>query len=78
MTTRPKAPHVPPSGVWCPAITLFDPNTDTLDLSSQKKYFTLLTHSGLAGLLVLGTNAETFLLTREERKALLVAAREAW
>lgn len=78
MATRPKAPHVPPSGVWCPAVTLFDPETDTLDIPSQKKYFSLLARSGLAGLLVLGTNAETFLLTREERKALLVAAREAW
>lgn len=78
MATRPKAPHVPPSGVWCPAVTLFDPETDTLDIASQKKYFALLARSGLAGLLVLGTNAETFLLTREERKALLVAAREAW
>ncbi|KAK1831082.1 hypothetical protein QBC39DRAFT_331011 [Podospora conica] len=77
MTSRPKAPHVPPSGVWCPAITLFDPVTDTLDVPSQKKYFAYLARSGLAGLLVLGTNAETFLLTREERKALLVAAREA-
>ncbi|KAK0743381.1 hypothetical protein B0T18DRAFT_327605 [Schizothecium vesticola] len=77
MTSRPKAPHVPPSGVWCPAVTLFDPDTDTLDIPSQKKYFALLARSGLAGLLVLGTNAETFLLTREERKALLVAAREA-
>lgn len=78
MATRPKASHVPPSGVWCPAVTLFDPETDTLDIASQKKYFALLARSGLAGLLVLGTNAETFLLTREERKALLVAAREAW
>lgn len=78
MATRPKAPHVPPRGVWCPAVTLFDPETDTLDIASQKKYFALLARSGLAGLLVLGTNAETFLLTREERKALLVAAREAW
>lgn len=78
MAARPKAPHVPPSGIWCPAVTLFDPETDTLDIPSQKKYFALLARSGLAGLLVLGTNAETFLLTREERKALLVAAREAW
>ena len=68
---------VPPSGVWCPAVTLFDPHTDTLDLAAQARYFSYLgKQTGLAGLVILGTNAETFLLTREERKALLVLARE--
>jgi hypothetical protein len=33
--------------------------------------------TGLAGLVILGTNAETFLLTREERKELIVTARRA-
>ncbi|KAK4034589.1 hypothetical protein C8A01DRAFT_49050 [Parachaetomium inaequale] len=67
---------VPPSGVWCPAVTLFDPSTDTLDLAAQARYFSYLgTQTGLAGLVILGTNAETFLLTREERKELLVLAR---
>jgi dihydrodipicolinate synthase/N-acetylneuraminate lyase len=71
-TTRP-----PPPGVWCPAVTLFDPETDTLDLAAQRAYFAYLgTQTGLAGLLVLGTNAETFLLTREERRQLLALARE--
>ncbi|KAK5130404.1 hypothetical protein LTR08_002151 [Meristemomyces frigidus] len=67
---------VPPSGVWAPAITFFDPSTDELDLASQAKYFKYLSQH-LTGLVVLGTNAETFLLTREERKALLETAREA-
>jgi len=70
-------PHVPRAGVWAPAITFFDPETDTLDLASQKKYFSYLSKSGLTGLVILGTNAETFLLTRDERSQLVVAAREA-
>ncbi|OAX80914.1 hypothetical protein ACJ72_04751 [Emergomyces africanus] len=68
---------IPKSGVWCPAVTFFDPATDTLDLISQKKYYTYLSQSGLAGLVILGTNAEAFLLTREERAQLIAAAREA-
>jgi len=36
-----------------------------------------MSKTGLTGLVVLGTNSETFLLTREERKILLETAREA-
>lgn len=68
---------VPPSGVWCPAVTMFDPDTDTLDLESQAQYYSYLSKSGLAGLVILGTNAEAFLLTRDERKALIATARKA-
>lgn len=67
---------VPPSGVWCPAVTFFTAQ-DTLDLDAQARYFSYLSVTGLAGLVVLGTNAETFLLTREERKALVATARKA-
>lgn len=70
--------QVPPSGVWAPTITFFNHTTDTLDTTSQSKYYTYLSSStGLAGLVILGTNAETFLLTREERKSLLELARKA-
>lgn len=69
--------NVPPSGVWAPAITFFDHGTDTLDTESQAKYYSYLSHTGLAGLVVLGTNAETFLLTRDERKTLVETARRA-
>jgi dihydrodipicolinate synthase/N-acetylneuraminate lyase len=71
------SPKAPPSGVWAPAITFFDHDTDTLDTDSQAAYYSYLSKTGLAGLVVLGTNAETFLLTREERKALLQTARRA-
>ncbi|GAW11682.1 hypothetical protein ANO14919_010300 [Xylariales sp. No.14919] len=70
-------PKVPPSGIWAPAITFFDPKTDTLIPPDQGKYYSYLSKSGLAGLVILGTNAETFLLTREERKQLVQIAREA-
>lgn len=68
---------VPPSGVWAPAVTFFNHATDTLDTESQAKYYSYLSKTGLAGLVVLGTNAETFLLTREERRTLLETARKA-
>jgi 4-hydroxy-2-oxoglutarate aldolase len=71
------APPVPPSGIWTPAVTLFDPVTDALLPEDQAKYFKHLSTTGLAGLVVLGTNAETFLLTREERQELLTIARAA-
>ncbi|GAB7353471.1 hypothetical protein MBLNU459_g3927t1 [Dothideomycetes sp. NU459] len=67
----------PPAGVWCPAVTFFDHSTDTLDLESQAKYYEYLASTGLAGLVILGTNAEAFLLTREERTALISTARKA-
>ncbi|EPE08727.1 dihydrodipicolinate synthetase [Ophiostoma piceae UAMH 11346] len=68
---------VPAPGVWVPAVTLFEPETDTLLLEDQKKFFAYLASTGITGLVVLGSNAETFLLNREERIALLKAAREA-
>ncbi|KAI5917167.1 hypothetical protein F4810DRAFT_69641 [Camillea tinctor] len=70
-------PKVPPSGIWSPAVTFFDPKTDTLVPETQATYYSYLSKSGLAGLVILGTNAETFLLTREERKQLLQIARQA-
>lgn len=71
------ASKVPPSGIWAPAITFFDPATDTLLPADQATYYAYLAKSGLAGLVILGTNAETFLLTREERRELVRIAREA-
>ncbi|OQE43451.1 hypothetical protein PENCOP_c003G08164 [Penicillium coprophilum] len=70
-------PHIPSSGVWCPAVTFFHHDTDSLDLDSQSKYFSYLSTTGLAGLVILGTNSEAFLLTREERSQLISTARAA-
>ncbi|KAJ5391072.1 hypothetical protein N7509_006562 [Penicillium cosmopolitanum] len=70
-------PHVPPSGVWCPAVSFFNHDSDSLDLDAQSKYFAYLSTTGLAGLVILGTNSEAFLLTREERAQLISTARAA-
>lgn len=76
-TTVSPQPHVPPAGVWCPAVTFFCPDTDSLDLASQSQYFAYLSKTGLSGLVILGTNSEAFLLTREERAQLIATARAA-
>lgn len=60
----------------CPSITFFDRETDILDLASQIKFFKYLSSTALTGLVILGTNAEAFLLTREERATLVRTARE--
>jgi 4-hydroxy-2-oxoglutarate aldolase len=67
----------PAPGVWCPAVTFYDPSTGALDLNAQAKYFAYLSRAGLTGLVILGSNAEAFLLTRDERIALMKAARAA-
>ncbi|OAP57038.1 hypothetical protein AYL99_09151 [Fonsecaea erecta] len=73
----PHAYPVPPAGVYCPAVTFFDPATDTLLPDKQAQYYSYLASSGLKGLVILGTNAETFLLTRDERATLLRLARKS-
>ncbi|KAK8111662.1 uncharacterized protein PG998_008119 [Apiospora kogelbergensis] len=70
-------PTVPQAGIWVPAVTLFDPETDELMPKDQSRYYKYLASTGLAGLVILGTNAETFLLTREERQQLVRLARDA-
>jgi 4-hydroxy-2-oxoglutarate aldolase len=61
--------------IWCPATTFFNPTTDEIDLDAQAKYYHYFTRSGLTDLVVLGSNAETLLLTREDRAYLLQTAR---
>lgn len=69
--------RVPPAGIWAPAVTAFNSEDDTIDYESARRYYAYLSRSGLVGLVILGTNAETFLLTREERAQLIKTAREA-
>lgn len=73
----PHSHHVPEAGIYVPAVTLFDPVTDKLCLEEQAKYYVYLASTGLKGLVILGTNAETFLLTRDERATLLKLARQS-
>ncbi|KAF9890615.1 hypothetical protein FE257_005746 [Aspergillus nanangensis] len=74
--TMSSLPHVPPAGVWVPVVTAFNSQTDSLDLEAHKKYCTYLSRC-LTGLVILGTNAEAFLMTREERAQAIRTAREA-
>ncbi|KAJ9608632.1 hypothetical protein H2200_006403 [Cladophialophora chaetospira] len=67
--------QAPKPGIYVPAVTFFDPSTDELRLDEQARYYSYLANTGLTGLVVLGTNAETMLLTREERKTLIQTAR---
>lgn len=69
-------PHVPPAGVWVPVVTAFNHESDTVDIEAHKKYCAYLSRF-LTGLVILGTNAEAFLLTRDERAQAIRAAREA-
>ena len=79
ITTAPQnhSHSVPQPGCYAPAVTYFNPKTDKLDLPSQKNNFTYLSRIRLKGLVIPGTNAETFLLNREGRKTLLTTARQA-
>lgn len=70
-------PLAPAHGVWCPAITFINNVTDEIDFDAQAQYFKYLSTQGLAGLVILGTNSEAFLLTREERAQLISTARAA-
>jgi len=76
-TTEPHTHPVPEAGCYVPAVTLFDPETDKLCLDDQAKYYAYLASTGLKGLVILGTNAETFLLTRDERATLVKLARQS-
>lgn len=58
-------------------MTFFDPKTDDILPEVQAKYYKHLSTTGLTGLVILGTNAETFLLTTRERKTLILTARQA-
>ncbi|KAH6684906.1 dihydrodipicolinate synthetase family protein [Plectosphaerella plurivora] len=77
MSTQASSPKplVPVGGVWAPAITFFQ--NDEIDFEAQAKYFKYLSTTGLSGLVILGTNSEAFLLTREERSKLISTARAA-
>lgn len=67
-----------PAQVFGARQSLFsNPTTDEIDFDTQAQFYRYLSQSGLTGLVILGTNAETMLLTREERASLLRTARNA-
>ncbi len=58
-------------------MTFYETASEKIDFGAQRKFFAYLATTGLAGLVILGTNSEAMLLTREERAALVRTAREA-
>lgn len=62
-------------GIFPPVPTPFDPATGDLDLGALRTQLTRLTTSGLAGALVLGSNAEAGLLEEAEADAIVDTAR---
>ena len=65
------------AGVYAPTITAFDPTTENLDLTTQKKHALRLAKDGLAGLVIHGTNGEAVHLTKSERSYVIKAVRTA-
>ncbi|KAK4046205.1 hypothetical protein OIV83_006237 [Microbotryomycetes sp. JL201] len=68
-----RAPIAP--GVYAPVNTFFDSQTEDLDLDTFKRHALYIAQSGV-GLVVGGSMGEAHHLTRQERKQLLVAARQ--
>ena len=64
------------SGVFVPATTPFDPVSGALDLVALRANLRRLLATSLRGVVIGGTTGESVLLTREERRAALEAARD--
>lgn len=67
-----------PPGIYCPVVSLFKGTPrQEIDYDASYKFFKHLIRSGIAGLVLAGTNAEAVLLSSTERKELLRTARRA-
>ncbi|KAI9699219.1 MAG: hypothetical protein M1820_007191 [Bogoriella megaspora] len=64
-------------GIYAPTMTFFDPDTEDLDIPTIKKHAVRLAEAGLVGLVTMGSNGEAVHLTREEKKIVTRATREA-
>jgi 4-hydroxy-2-oxoglutarate aldolase len=64
-------------GIFPPVPTPFDPTTGEVDLGALRTQLRRLTSAGLAGALVLGSNAEAGLLDEAEADAIVDTARGA-
>lgn len=65
------------SGVYAPILTIFDPQTEELDIATQQKLAVQLARAGLVGLVAMGSNGEAVHLTAQERISVLKAIRSA-
>ncbi|KAF2837917.1 aldolase [Patellaria atrata CBS 101060] len=64
-------------GIYSPTMTFFDPETEDLDIPSIRRHAVRLAEAGLVGLVTMGSNGEAVHLTRDEKKAVTRATREA-
>ena len=73
-TTKPN-PLVP--GVYVPTVAFFTGPEEDLDVPTIEKHAIYLAQSGIAGLVVQGSNGEAVHLDRDERKTVAAATRRA-
>ncbi|KAJ0414294.1 putative KHG-aldolase [Aspergillus carlsbadensis] len=71
MVNRPLVP-----GVYVPTVAFFTENED-VDISTVEKHAAYLAQTGLAGIVVQGSNGEAVHLDREERNSITAATRRA-
>ena len=70
--------HIPlRAGVYAPIVTIFKPETEDLDLESQKHHAVRLIKDGLVGLVIHGSNGEAVHQSRSERSEVISAIRNA-
>lgn len=75
MVTKSRTPLRP--GIYCPALTFFDPPNEDLDLPTIAKHSVRLARAGLVGLVTLGSNGEAVHLSRSEKAAVTRTTRQA-
>ncbi|ORY65769.1 dihydrodipicolinate synthetase family protein [Pseudomassariella vexata] len=76
MTTSPPQPRALPDGVYVPTLAFFKAD-DELDLEVTQRHAIHLAESGVAGIVVHGSNGEAVHLSREERSLIIQSTRSA-
>ncbi|EWC45267.1 putative mitochondrial 4-hydroxy-2-oxoglutarate aldolase [Drechslerella stenobrocha 248] len=71
-THRPLVP-----GVYVPTVCFFDEMSEDLDIPTIQKHAIRMAQAGVAGIATQGSNGEAVSLSREERKRVTAATREA-
>lgn len=66
-----------PPGIHVPSLTWFEGTQEQdIDWAVQKRHFEFLVKSGLHGIVIAGTNGEAVTLSADEKRQLVIAARE--
>lgn len=76
MATPPLQQKSLPEGVYVPTLAFFNAD-DEIDLETTQRHAVYLAESGVAGLLVHGSNGEAVHLSREERSTIIQSTRSA-